>query len=87
MAEKDITRLKKVLRKAVGMLHKGNNGRQPKLVLFLIGNSMNEENQMRYTKLRQLQSLNLDSKISLAKQRIRQFAEEMDGNVIVSFSG
>ena len=48
---------------------------------------MNEEEQMRYTKLRQLQSLNLDSKISLAKQRIRQFAEEMDGNVIVSFSG
>lgn len=49
--------------------------------------TMNEEEQMRYTKLRQLQSLNLDSKISLAKQRIRQFAEEMGGNVIVSFSG
>lgn len=48
---------------------------------------MNEEEQMRYMKLRQLQSLNLDSKINLAKQRIRQFAEEMDGNVIVSFSG
>ena len=43
--------------------------------------TMNEEEQMRYTKLRQLQSLNLDSKISLAKQRIRQFAEEMDGKI------
>lgn len=48
---------------------------------------METETQMKYAKLRQLQSLSLDSKIILAKQRIREFSAKMDGNVCVSFSG
>ncbi|MBR3722231.1 MAG: hypothetical protein IKN12_05635 [Selenomonadaceae bacterium] len=37
--------------------------------------------------LRQRQSLPLQSKILLAKKRIREFCEHCDGDVYVSFSG
>ena len=37
--------------------------------------------------LRQLQSLPLQAKITMAEQRIREWYEHFDGNVCVSFSG
>lgn len=49
--------------------------------------SMETKHQMMYAKLKQLQSLNLHSKITLAKQRIAQFCEKMEGRAVVSFSG
>lgn len=38
-------------------------------------------------KLKQMQSLPLEQKITMSKMRIRQWHEHYDGNVIVSFSG
>lgn len=38
-------------------------------------------------KLKQMQSLPLEQKITMSKIRIRQWHEHYDGNVIVSFSG
>ena len=37
--------------------------------------------------LRQLQSLPLQAKITMAEQRIREWYEHFDGNVCISFSG
>ena len=55
--------------------------------LRLIMEETDPQQKMMYAKLRQLQSLNLHSKITLAKQRIAQFFEKMEGRVVVSFSG
>lgn len=46
-----------------------------------------EEAVIRSVKLKQLQCLDLNSKIKLAEKRIRDWHEMNDGNVCVSFSG
>lgn len=46
-----------------------------------------EEVQLRTQKLRQLQSLSLESKILLSQKRIRDWHEMNEGKVVISFSG